>query len=159
MATEIERKFLLRDTDFLKGLSGERICQGYLSDAVDATVRVRLIGNQGFLTIKGRSQGISRSEFEYPVPGADARQLLALCSAGRIDKIRYRVTHGNHLWEVDVFSGANQGLVIAEIELACEEEPFARPDWLGEEVSHDPRYFNSQLSRHPFSAWHPEGLS
>lgn len=153
MATEIERKFLLRDTGFLQNLSGERICQGYLSDAVDATVRVRLIGEQGFLTIKGRSQGISRSEFEYPIPAVDAEQLLAMCGAGRIDKIRYRIPHAGHIWEVDVFSGANQGLVLAEIELASEDEAFARPDWLGEEVSHDPRYFNSQLSRQPFSSW------
>ena len=156
MATEIERKFLLRDTGFLQSLSGERICQGYLSDAVDATVRVRLIGEQGFLTIKGRSQGISRSEFEYPIPAADAEQLLAMCNTGRIEKIRYRISHAGNLWEVDVFSGANQGLVVAEIELASEEEQFSRPDWLGEEVSHDPRYFNSQLSRQPFSSWSPE---
>lgn len=153
MATEIERKFLLRDTGFLQNLSGERICQGYLSDAIDATVRVRLIGDQGFLTIKGRSQGISRREFEYPIPAPDAEQLLAMCGASRIDKIRYRIPHAGHLWEVDVFSGANQGLVLAEIELASEDEAFARPDWLGEEVSHDPRYFNSQLSRQPFSSW------
>ncbi len=153
MATEIERKFLLRDTGFLQGLPGERICQGYLSDAVDATVRVRLVGNQGFLTIKGRSHGISRSEFEYPIPATDAEQLLAMCGASRIDKTRYRIPHGGHLWEVDVFSGANEGLVVAEIELASEEEVFARPDWLGEEVSHDSRYFNSQLSRQPFSGW------
>jgi len=153
MATEIERKFLLRDTGFLQGLPGERICQGYLSDAVDATVRVRLVGNQGFLTIKGRSHGISRSEFEYPIPATDAEQLLAMCCASRIDKTRYRIPHGRHLWEVDVFSGANEGLVVAEIELASEEEVFARPDWLGEEVSHDSRYFNSQLSRQPFSGW------
>lgn len=153
MATEIERKFLLRDTGFLQNLSGERICQGYLSDAVDATVRVRLIGDQGFLTIKGRSHGISRSEFEYPIPAVDAEQLLAMCGASRIDKTRYRIPHGGHLWEVDVFSGANEGLVVAEIELAGEEEVFARPDWLGEEVSHDSRYFNSQLSRQPFSGW------
>lgn len=153
MATEIERKFLLRDTGFLQGLPGERICQGYLSDAVDATVRVRLVGNQGFLTIKGRSHGISRSEFEYPIPATDAEQLLAMCGASRIDKTRYRIPHGRHLWEVDVFSGANEGLVVAEIELASEEEVFARPDWLGEEVSHDSRYFNSQLSRQPFSGW------
>lgn len=153
MATEIERKFLLRDTGFLQGLPGERICQGYLSDAVDATVRVRLVGNQGFLTIKGRSHGISRSEFEYPIPATDAEQLLAMCGASRIDKTRYRIPHGGHLWEVDVFSGANEGLVVAEIELASEEEVFARPDWLGKEVSHDSRYFNSQLSRQPFSGW------
>jgi CYTH domain-containing protein len=159
MATEIERKFLLRDTGFLQSLSGERICQGYLSDAVDATVRVRLVGNQGFLTIKGRNQGISRSEFEYPIPAADAEQLLAMCVAGRIDKIRYRIPHGGHLWEVDVFSGANQGLAVAEIELASEEEQFSRPDWLGEEVSQDPRYFNSQLSRRPFSSWSSGQLS
>ena len=153
MATEIERKFLLRDTGFLQGLPGERICQGYLSDAVDATVRVRLVGNQGFLTIKGRSHGISRSEFEYPIPATDAEQLLAMCGASRIDKTRYRIPHGGHLWEVDVFSGANEGLVVAEIELASEAGVFARPDWLGEEVSHDSRYFNSQLSRQPFSGW------
>ncbi len=159
MAIEIERKFLLRDTGFLKNLSGERICQGYLSDTADATVRVRLIGQQGFLTVKGRSQGISRSEFEYPIPATDAEQLLGMCSAGRIDKIRYRIPHGDHTWEVDVFSGANQGLVVAEIELASEDQPFSRPDWLGREVSHDPRYFNSQLSREPFSSWPSGGLS
>ena len=159
MAIEIERKFLLRDTSFLENLPGERICQGYLSDTAGATVRVRLIGEQGFLTVKGRSQGISRSEFEYPIPATDAEQLLAMCSAGRIDKIRYRVPHGGHLWEVDVFSGANQGLVVAEIELASEDQPFSRPDWLGREVSHDPRYFNSQLSREPFSSWPSGGLS
>ena len=153
MATEIERKFLLRDSGFLNGLQGQRLAQGYLSHATDATVRVRIAGERAMLTIKGRNSGISRSEFEYPIPLADAEALLALCSGGRIDKLRYRVPVGVHVWEVDVFAGANEGLMIAEIELASEQEDFVRPDWLGDEVSSDPRYFNSQLSLKPFSTW------
>ena len=159
MATEIERKFLLCDTAFLQSLSGQRICQGYLSHSPEATVRVRISGEQGFLTIKGDSTGISRVEFEYPIPLADAEALLALCRNGRIEKIRYRLPIGNHTWEIDVFGADNQGLIVAEIELSSEQEDFERPDWLGEEVSHDPRYFNSQLSRYPFSSWPSPELS
>jgi adenylate cyclase len=153
MATEIERKFLVRNTAVLTGLTGQRLSQGYLSHSAEATVRVRVAGDQGFLTIKGRTLGVSRSEFEYPVPLQDAEAMLNLCSGGRIDKIRYRLRHHDHLWEIDVFLGDNEGLVVAEIELASESEPFALPDWLGREVSHDRRYFNSQLSHHPFCRW------
>lgn len=153
MATEIERKFLLRDTAFLNSLSGQRICQGYLSHSPDASVRVRIAGKQGFLTIKGRSTGISRAEFEYSVPLADAEALLALCKHGKIEKTRYRLPIDNHVWEIDVFEGDNQGLVVAEIELTSERDQFERPAWLGEEVSDDPRYFNSQLSIRPVSMW------
>ena len=159
MATEIERKFLLRDTAFLDSLSGQRICQGYLSHSPEATVRVRIAGLQGFLTIKGSNTGISRAEFEYPIPLADAEALLNLCQSGRIEKTRYCLPYGNHIWEIDVFGAANQGLIVAEIELSSEQEDFERPDWLGEEVSHDPRYFNSQLSRLPFTSWPPGALS
>ncbi|MEE4252124.1 MAG: CYTH domain-containing protein [Alcanivoracaceae bacterium] len=156
MATEIERKFLLSDTAFLNGLSGQRICQGYLSHSPEAAVRVRIAGEQGFLTIKGGSTGISRAEFEYSIPLADADALLALCKHGKIEKTRYRVPSGSHVWEIDVFEGDNHGLVVAEIELTSEQEQFERPAWLGEEVSNDPRYFNSQLSIRPISVWHDQ---
>ena len=154
MAIEIERKFLVADTAFLAGLEGERLVQGYVAGTERATVRVRRCGEQAWLTLKGRSVGISRSEFEYPIPPADAeRMLLELCADPVISKTRYRIPHGDHLWEVDVFDGANAGLVIAEIELAREDEVFAVPEWLGAEVSGDPRYFNSRLAEHPYRSW------
>jgi len=153
MATEIERKFLVRDSAFLAALSGQALRQGYLSHSIQATVRVRIAGDQGFLTIKGQNSGISRVEFEYPIPLDDAEALLALCQSGRIDKTRYRIPVGEHLWEVDVFAGDNEGLIVAEIELSDETETFTRPGWLGKEVSDDPRYFNSQLSQHPYCQW------
>lgn len=153
MANEIERKFLVRDLDFLAGHDGVRIAQGYLSTTPDSTVRVRLSGNDAWLTIKGRSTGATRLEFEYPVPVGDAQQLLALCQAGRIDKTRYKVPIGAHVWDVDVFHGDNDGLVVAEVELGEEQEAFVRPAWLGDEVTDDPRYFNSALSELPFSRW------
>lgn len=153
MAIEIERKFLVRDLDFLAGHDGVRIAQGYLSTTPDSTVRVRLSGNDAWLTIKGRSTGATRLEFEYPVPASDAQQLLALCQAGRIDKTRYKVPVGAHVWDVDVFHGDNDGLVVAEVELGDEQEAFVRPAWLGDEVTDDPRYFNSALSERPFSRW------
>lgn len=154
MATEIERKFLVRDSTFLTALGGQTLRQGYLSHSTQATVRIRIAGDKGFLTIKGQNSGISRAEFEYPIPLDDAEALLALCQSGRIDKTRYRVSVGEHLWEVDVFAGDNAGLIVAEIELRYETETFMRPDWLGAEVSDDPRYFNSQLSQHPYCQWH-----
>jgi CYTH domain-containing protein len=130
-----------------------RIAQGYLSTTPDSTVRVRLSGNDAWLTIKGRSTGATRLEFEYPVPVGDAQQLLALCQAGRIDKTRHKVPVGKHVWDVDVFHGDNDGLVVAEVELGDEGEDFVRPAWLGDEVTDDPRYFNSALSELPFSRW------
>ena len=153
MAVEIERKFLVTSLDMLEGIAGTELSQGYLSHSPDSTVRVRVAGDQGWLTIKGRTQGTRRLEFEYEVPPDDARALLALCQSGRIEKTRYRVPANSHIWEVDVFHGDNDGLVVAEIELADEREDFARPPWLGQEVTDDPRYFNSALSEMPYCQW------
>ncbi|MDX1805273.1 MAG: CYTH domain-containing protein [Alcanivorax sp.] len=154
MALEIERKFLLREPGIVDGLDGERLTQGYLSHDRNATVRVRIAGANAWLTIKGKTVGHTRSEFEYAIPADDARQMLEkLCPAGVIDKTRYRLPQGPLCWEIDVFHGDNQGLVLAEIELPNADTDFQRPAWLGEEVSDDPRYFNSALSQHPFRDW------
>jgi adenylate cyclase len=154
MSLEIERKFLVRDDRFLAGRRGERLVQAYVSATPRATVRVRIAGEHAWLTLKGRTQGISRIELEYPIPRADAELCLAeLCGDGVVEKTRYRVPHGRHTWEVDVFAGANAGLLLAEIELASPDEAFERPPWLGEEVSADPRYANSQLAERPFGRW------
>jgi len=154
MAQEIERKFLIQDASIVDSLAGERLTQGYLSHDKNATVRVRLAGSQGWLTIKGKTVGATRSEFEYPVPGEDARQMLdELCNAGVIDKTRYRLPQGELCWEIDVFHGDNDGLIVAEIELPSEDTPFDKPDWLGEEVTGDARYYNSALSSTPYKFW------
>ena len=154
MAQEIERKFLIQDTSIVDSLAGERLTQGYLSHDKNATVRVRIAGTTGWLTIKGKTVGATRSEFEYPVPEEDARQMLdELCNAGVIDKTRYRLPQGTLCWEIDVFHGENDGLIVAEIELPSEDTPFDRPAWLGEEVTGDPRYYNSALSSTPFNQW------
>lgn len=116
-------------------------------------MRVRIANNEAWLTIKGRNEGTRRLEFEYPIPTSDALELLALCQSGRIEKTRYCVEHADKIWEIDVFHGDNDGLIVAEIELADENEAFSRPDWLGEEVSDDPRYFNSALISHPYKDW------
>ena len=154
MAQEIERKFLVHDTSIVDSLAGERLTQGYLSHDKNATVRVRIAGTTGWLTIKGKTVGATRSEFEYPVPEEDARQMLdELCGAGVIDKTRYRLPQGELCWEIDVFHGDNDGLIVAEIELPSEDTPFDRPAWLGEEVTGDPRYYNSALSTNPYTQW------
>ena len=154
MAQEIERKFLIQDTSIVDSLAGERLTQGYLSHDKNATVRVRIAGTTGWLTIKGKTVGATRSEFEYPVPQEDARQMLdELCGAGVIDKTRYRLPQGELCWEIDVFHGDNDGLIVAEIELPSEDTPFDRPAWLGEEVTGDPRYYNSALSTNPYTQW------
>jgi adenylate cyclase len=154
MAQEIERKFLIQDTSIVDSLAGERLTQGYLSHDKNATVRVRIAGTTGWLTIKGKTVGATRSEFEYPVPEEDARQMLdELCGAGVIDKTRYRLPQGELCWEIDVFHGDNDGLIVAEIELPSEDTPFDRPAWLGEEVTGDPRYYNSALSTNPYTQW------
>lgn len=153
MGTEIERKFLVRHTDMLAAVTGTELSQGYLSHTPEATVRVRIQADQAWLTVKGRNEGARRAEFEYPIPVEDARALLALCPAGRIEKTRYRLPLGPHVWEVDVFHGDNDGLVVAEVELDHEEEAIQPPDWLGEEVTDDPRYYNSALSQHPYRHW------
>lgn len=154
MPQEIERKFLLAN-DTWKSLTTRRleIKQGYLNADSRRTVRVRIQGNSGYLTIKSESVGISRQEFEYDIPYEDARSLLLLCEPPVIDKVRHEVNYEGHLWEIDVFAGANEGLTVAEIELSSEDEVFARPGWLGEEVSDDPRYFNSHLVACPYCDW------
>lgn len=155
MATEIERKFIVRGDFSADVFDAQRIVQGYICSQPGRTVRVRIRGEKGFLTIKGASdeKGLSRYEFEQEIPLADAEQLLKLCEPGAIDKVRHLVRAGRHIWEVDVFHGANEGLVMAEIELASEEEVFEKPDWVGEEVSGDRRYYNSMLTKEPYTRW------
>ena len=153
---EIERKFLVKSAAFMKeAVKHNRIVQGYLSSAPERTVRVRIKGGNGYLTIKGQSNtsGMSRMEWEKEIPIEEAEQLLDLCEKVIIDKMRYEVIVGVHVYEVDVFTGENEGLVMAEIELSSEEEAFEIPDWLGEEVTTDIRYYNSYLSKHPFRSW------
>ncbi|MCU0777335.1 MAG: CYTH domain-containing protein [Akkermansiaceae bacterium] len=150
MAVEIERKFLVRDDSWNDGSPGVRIAQGYLSLDPARSVRVRLAGENAWLTIKGAVSGISRAEFEYPIPAADARELLERCLPSVIDKTRHRIRYGGHLWEIDVFHGANEGLVLAEVELAGESASPQLPPWVGAEVSSDDRYYNSSLAATPF---------
>ncbi len=154
MGTEIERKFLLAGDGWRKLAKGVYYCQGYLSTDRARTVRVRIVGDQGFLTVKGIGHGIERPEFEYPIPRQDARTMLdRLCIHPLIEKNRYTIRYRGSVWEVDEFLGENQGLILAEIELASKDQPFARPEWIGREVSGDPRYFNSSLVRNPYRSW------
>jgi CYTH domain-containing protein len=153
VAVEIERKFLVRDDSWNDGTPGVRIAQGYLSLDPGRSVRVRLAGENAWLTIKGRSEGLARAEFEYPIPADDARALLEICLPSVIDKTRHRVGFGGHLWEIDVFHGANEGLVMAEVELDDASVPPALPPWAGEEVSDDFRYYNTSLASRPFGLW------
>jgi CYTH domain-containing protein len=154
MGSEIERKFLVRDDSWRAGASGLELRQGYLSSVKERTVRVRTVGERGWITVKGVTRGIRRQEFEYEIPVADAREMLdALCERPLIEKVRYRITHASHTWEVDEFLGDNQGLVVAEVELADESVEVELPAWAGEEVSGDPRYFNSSLVKSPWPAW------
>ena len=153
---EIERKFLVKNADYREDATSRIwILQGFLSADPDRTVRVRCIGTHGFLTIKGRSfdQGTSRPEWEYEIPLAEAEELLALCIPTPVEKVRYQVPFGGHTFEVDEFLGANQGLVLAEVELRQKEEEFMHQSWLGTEVTGDSRYYNSQLSQYPYSKW------
>jgi len=152
VGTEIERKFLVVGTQWRQG-AGTLLRQGYLNRDPQRTVRVRIAGAQAFITIKGASQGSVRAEFEYAIPSADAQQLLSLCEGPLIEKLRYRIEHGGLCWEVDEFQGENRGLVVAELELTAVDQGFERPSWVGEEVTHDPRYFNSQLAARPFTTW------
>ena len=152
MSVEIERKFLVNEKWQPEGRS-IHVKQGYLPGTGPMLVRVRQEDRRAFLTLKGRTEGITRSEYEYEIPMTDAGELLERCERPIIEKTRYLIPAGAHTWEVDVFAGANEGLIVAEIELASEDEPFARPAWLGREVSDDPRYYNSNLAAHPYSAW------
>ncbi|MGD9500719.1 MAG: CYTH domain-containing protein [Halothiobacillus sp.] len=158
MALEIERKFLLKDDSWRAAVtSSRRLSQGYLTtltDGAKASVRVRIGGDQAYLNIKSVRLGMSRDEFEYPIPIEDAGHMLAnLCSGAVIEKIRHHVHFAGLLWEIDEFLGANQGLVVAEVELNSEDQTFHKPDWVGEEVTEDPRYYNVSLVRHPFAQW------
>jgi CYTH domain-containing protein len=153
VSIEIERKFLVDTLLWRPGSSGVGFRQGYLSSVKERVVRVRIAGERAFVTIKGETRDLTRPEFEYEIPVEDAAQLLELCERPLIEKTRYTERHGEHDWEIDVFRGDNDGLVLAEIELTSETEPFLRPAWLGIEVSGDPRYYNANLIKHPYKAW------
>lgn len=154
MAVEIERKFLLRDDSWRAMVrSSSRMAQGYLGGE-RCSVRVRQSGEQAWINVKSMELGVSRLEFEYPIPVADARTMLdRLCAAPVVSKTRHLVQIGRHCFEIDEFEGPNYGLLVAEIELAAPDEAFERPSWLGEEVTDDSRYYNVNLVRNPFSAW------
>ena len=154
MGVEIERKFLVdKDSDAWRR-DGEIFRQGYLSTHKGRTVRIRVRGERGFITVKGLAEGLRRVEFEYEIPKAEATAMLErLCEQPIIEKTRYHVPYGAHLWEVDAFHGANAGLVVAEIELGQPEEEFEKPSWLGAEVTGQARYFNSRLVKEPYSTW------
>ncbi|MFV8368949.1 CYTH domain-containing protein [Flavobacterium sp. LB2R40] len=153
---EIERKFLVKNDSFKKEAFAESpIAQGYLSSVPERTVRVRIRANKGYLTIKGasNSNGLSRFEWEKEIPVTEAKALLLLCEKGVIDKTRFEIKSGNHIIEVDEFHGENEGLLIAEIELDSETDVFEKPNWLGQEVSGDVRYYNAYISTNPFKKW------
>lgn len=154
MAIEIERKFLVNRKLLEPHLNeGTFYEQGYLPRKNSATVRVRIAGSTGFITIKGRVEGISRSEFEYEIPQEDAREMLDLFCKATIIKKRYLIPHGVHTFEVDIFEGENSGLIVAEVELSSESEVVELPEWISEEVTGDVRYYNSQLLKNPISSW------
>jgi len=154
MAKEIERKFLVKPGAWEPQGFGTTIRQGYLSSKKERVVRVRTKGSKAFLTVKGVTKGIARSEFEYEIPVEDADALLTnICEQPLIEKVRYKEDHNGHTWEIDVFFGDNKGLVVAEVELATEDEKLILPAWAGEEVSSDPRYFNSNLIENPYCNW------
>ena len=153
MSKEIERKFLVDEKLFKAIDNGEFIAQGYLSSTPERVVRVRIKNDRGYLTIKGKNEGISRSEFEYEIPKSDAEELLKICEPSIIIKRRYIVDVDGSKFEVDIFEGDNAGLIVAEIELKSEDEKFSKPLWLSDEVSFDKRYYNSNLSKKPFKTW------
>jgi len=151
MATEIERKFLVKGDGWRSLGVGEIYRQGYIANNNGRTVRVRVVGEQGYLTIKGSTTGMKRAEFEYKIPVEDAQELLeTLCDRPLIEKTRYKILMGDLTWEVDEFWGENQGLILAEVELETEYQNIDIPDWIGEEVTSDPRYYNSNLVKNPF---------
>ena len=154
MGIEIERKFLVTSDAWKAGAKGLAYRQGYIRTENKTTVRVRTAGEKGVLTLKGKSSGLSREEFEYEIPRDDAiRMLQTMCAPEQIEKIRYKIKVGDHTWEVDEFLGDNKGLIVAEIELKAEDEKFEKPTWLGKEVSDDKRYTNSNLAKTPFRTW------
>ena len=154
MAKEIERKFLVKDNSWRAGAAGKCYRQGYLSTDKERTVRVRTAGDKGFITVKGASIGATRPEYEYEIPLSDANEMLdTICAHPLIEKTRYRIPSDGLTWEVDEFEGENQGLTVAEVELEDENQEISLPDWIGREVTGDPRYFNANLVKHPFSKW------
>ena len=155
MATEIERKFLVKNNDWRDSvIKSIRFRQGYLSGTVNSSVRVRIEGEQAYLNIKSATLGIRRHEYEYAIPLQDATEMLnELCNKPLVEKRRSYVIHDGHTWEIDEFEGENEGLIVAEIELTHEDEEYSHPDWLGEEVSDDIRYYNVNLVKHPYKTW------
>jgi CYTH domain-containing protein len=155
LAQEIERKYLVRSESWRRSVASSHVFrQGYLSTVKERTVRVREVDGAGLLTIKGITVGTTRREFEYPIPVEDATTMLdELCERPLIEKTRHLLSHAEHTWEIDEFAGVNAGLVVAEVELNDAGEAVDLPDWVGEEVSHDPRYFNANLIAHPYTEW------
>ena len=154
MAQEIERKFLITGEAWRELANGTTYRQGYLSTVKERTVRVRTIDDKGFLTIKGITVGATRAEYEYEIPASDANEMLDdLCEQPIIEKNRYKVPLSGLIWEIDEFDGVNAGLIVAEVELESENQEFTKPEWIGEEVSNDPRYFNSNLIANPYTTW------
>ncbi len=154
MGLEIERKFLLKNDDWRTLTQGKEYRQGYLSSVKERTVRIRTIEDKGFLTIKGVSQGAARAEYEYIIPVDEAKAMLdTLCEKPLIEKKRFKIPYQGLIWEVDEFFGENEGLIVAEAELVSETQTFIKPEWIGEEVTYDSRYFNANLVHHPFSKW------
>jgi adenylate cyclase len=154
MAVEIERKFLLKRTDFLKKIKGTAVTQAYFSVKNKSTIRIRIHGKKGFITIKGKAKGTVREEYEYEIPLDDAREMiLHLCEKPAIEKVRHKIKHRGFTWEVDVFKGENEGLIVAEIELEHPDQKFPKPAWLGKEVTDDKRYRNSRLVINPYMNW------
>jgi adenylate cyclase len=154
MGIEIERKFLVRGETWRNGEPGVLYRQGFLRSSVECVVRVRVQGEQAFLTIKGPTQGISRQEFEYPIPMGEAQEMLdKLCSQPLMEKFRYFRSYAGLTWEIDEFLGDNRGLVVAEVELQSADQAISKPDWVGQEVSGDPRYLNVNLAVKPYSQW------
>jgi adenylate cyclase len=154
MGQEIERKFLLRGDTWRALATGTMYRQGYLNSVKERTVRIRTVGDKAFLTIKGISVGATRTEYEYPIPFDDCNAMLdTLAEKPLIEKKRYKIRRGELTWEIDEFFGDNSGLIVAEVELQREDQVFEKPDWIGAEVTGDPRYFNSNLVKHPYTKW------
>lgn len=155
MGQEIERKFLINNSDWQGQVEGQLYRQGYIPTIDNRTVRVRIVANTGYLTLKGPALNLVRSEFEYEIPLADAQTMLdTLCEPPLIEKYRYRLPVDDVVWEIDEFVGANEGLLIAEVELTSPDQVVSLPSWIGDEVTGDPKYYNSNLARHPFQQWY-----
>jgi CYTH domain-containing protein len=154
MGIEIERKFLVQGDRWRSNAAATFYRQGYILATKERVVRVRIAGDRAYLTIKGETIGIGRAEYEYPIPVADAAEMLdTLCDRPQIEKTRHRLAIGDLVWEIDEFYGENQGLIVAEVELPHADYPIQAPEWIGEEVTQDPRYYNAYLSKHPYQTW------